>query len=110
LSIILYATVFWSTAFERTIATLGFVVFQLLYVRVSGYMWTALYAAVVWTSAFEQTVEIYRAAVEWTVTDGHHLVLSRSLVAPAMPVTPEQVDVGVKKKSSWVYPIGWDDL
>jgi hypothetical protein len=49
-------------------------------------------------------------AVEWTVTDEHHLVLSRSLIAPVMPVTPEQVDVGVKKKSSWVYPIGWDDL
>ncbi len=49
-------------------------------------------------------------AVEWTVTDEQHLVLSRSLVAPVMPVTPELVDVGVKKKSSWVYPIGWDDL
>jgi antitoxin component of MazEF toxin-antitoxin module len=49
-------------------------------------------------------------AVEWTVTDEHHLVLSRSPVAPVMPVTPELVDVGVKKKSSWVYPIGWDDL
>ena len=26
------------------------------------------------------------------------------------PVTAELVDVGVKKKPSWVYPIGWDDL
>jgi hypothetical protein len=49
-------------------------------------------------------------AVEWTVTDEHHLVLSRSPVAPVMPVTPELVDVGVKKKSSWVSPIGWGNL
>lgn len=48
--------------------------------------------------------------VEWTVTDEHHLVLSRSLIGPVMPVTPELVDVGVKKKSGWVYPFGWDDL
>ncbi len=37
-------------------------------------------------------------AVEWTVTDEHHLILSRSLVAPFVPVTPVPTDVGVKKK------------
>ena len=49
-------------------------------------------------------------AVEWTITDEHHLVLSRSLVAPVRPVPPEVVDVGVKKKPRWGYPIGWGDL
>jgi hypothetical protein len=49
-------------------------------------------------------------AVEWTVTDEHHLILSRSLVAPFVPVTPVPTDVGVKKKPGWVYPIGWGDL
>ncbi len=36
-------------------------------------------------------------AVVLTVTDEHHLILSRSPVAPVMPVTTELVDVGVKK-------------
>jgi hypothetical protein len=49
-------------------------------------------------------------AVEWTVTDEHHLILSRSLVAPFVPVTPVPTDAGVKKKPGWVYPIGWGDL
>ena len=49
-------------------------------------------------------------AVEWTVTDEHHLVLSSSLVGPVISITPELADLDVKKKSGRVYPFGWDDL
>lgn len=73
--------------------------------KTSEQWYVTLPASIAQTMGFTKSED-----VEWTVTDEYHLVLSRSLVGPVMPVTPELVDVGVKKKSGWVYPIGWDDL